>query len=152
MFENNGVFLKIKESISNRDSLLGQFARYFVTGGLASIADFGVFAVVLYHFEVHYLMSNLIGLMAGNVVNYVLSIGWVFRSQKRKMENNRILEIFVFVLISLVGLALNETLMYLGVGVLGVQEMISKIFAAAIVLMWNFIARKLILFHSKKDV
>lgn len=139
------AFLKIP----NNKNIIGQFLRYFVTGGLAFIVDFGVFALSLYYFEIHYLVSNLIGLMAGNVVNYLLSIGWVFSSEKRKMEKHRLLEIIVFVLISLFGMGLNEFLMYLFVGVLVVQEMISKIVAAIIVLLYNFFARKYILFKKK---
>lgn len=139
------AFLKIP----NNKNIIGQFIRYFVTGGLAFIVDFGVFALSLYYFEIHYLVSNLIGLMAGNVVNYLLSIGWVFSSEKRKMEKHRLLEIIVFVLISLFGMGLNEFLMYLFVGVLVVQEMISKIVAAIIVLLYNFFARKYILFKKK---
>ena len=139
------AFLKIP----NNKNIIGQFLRYFVTGGLAFIVDFGVFALSLYYFEIHYLVSNLIGLMAGNVVNYLLSIGWVFSAEKRKMEKHRLLEIVVFVLISLFGMGLNEFLMYLFVGVLVVQEMISKIVAAIIVLLYNFFARKYILFKKK---
>lgn len=139
------AFLKIP----NNKNIIGQFLRYFVTGGLAFIVDFGVFALSLYYFEIHYLVSNLIGLMAGNVVNYLLSIGWVFSSEKRKMEKHRLLEITVFVLISLLGMGLNEFLMYLFVGVLAIQEMVSKIVAAIIVLLYNFFARKYILFKKK---
>ena len=140
------AFLKIP----NNKNIIGQFLRYFVTGGLAFIVDFGVFAFSLYYFEIHYLVSNLIGLMAGNVVNYLLSIGWVFSSEKRKMEKHRLLEITVFVLISLFGMGLNEFLMYLFVGVLAIQEMVSKIVAAIIVLLYNFLARKFILFKNTR--
>lgn len=139
------AFLKIP----NNRNIIGQFLRYFVTGGLAFIVDFGVFALSLYYFEIHYLVSNLIGLMAGNVVNYLLSIGWVFSSEKRKMKKHRLLEITVFVLISLLGMGLNEFLMYLFVGVLAIQEMVSKIVAAIIVLLYNFFARKYILFKKR---
>ena len=139
------AFLKIP----NNKNIIGQFLRYFVTGGLAFIVDFGVFALSLYYFEIHYLISNLIGLMAGNVVNYLLSIGWVFSSEKRKMEKHRLLEITVFVLISLFGMGLNEFLMYLFVGILVIQEMVSKIVAAIIVLLYNFFARKYILFKKR---
>lgn len=139
------AFLKIP----NNKNIIGQFLRYFVTGGLAFVVDFGVFALSLYYFEIHYLVSNLIGLMAGNVVNYLLSIGWVFSSEKRKMEKHRLLEIIVFVLISLFGMGLNEFLMYLFVGLLAIQEMVSKIIAAIIVLLYNFFARKYILFKKR---
>ena len=88
--------------------------------------------------------------MAGNVVNYLLTVGWVFSTEKRKMEKHVFLEIVVFVLISLFGMGLNELLMYVFVGLLAIQEMVSKVAAAIIVLLYNFIARKFILFKSGK--
>jgi len=146
-FENS-ICGKIKSKIPGRRGVVGQFLRYFVTGGLAFVVDFGAFAVALYYFDIHYLISNLIGLAAGNVVNYLLTIRWVFSTEKRKMEKYVFLEVVVFVLISLLGMGLNELLMYVFVGVLGIQEMISKVAAAIIVLLYNFLARKLILFKS----
>ena len=135
--------------IPGNQNVVGQFLRYFVTGGLAFVVDFGVFALAFYYFDVHYLLANLIGLMGGNVVNYLLSIGWVFSAEKRKMEKHLVMEITVFVIISLVGMALNEFLMYLLVGLLLIQEMVSKIGAAIVVLLYNFLARKFILFKKK---
>lgn len=140
---------KIKTRIPGNQNIVGQFLRYFVTGGLAFVVDFGVFALAFYYFDVHYLLANLIGLMGGNVVNYLLSIGWVFSAEKRKMEKHLVMEITVFVIISLVGMALNEFLMYLLVGLLLIQEMVSKIGAAIVVLLYNFLARKFILFKKK---
>lgn len=137
-----------KSMLSDKRNIVGQFLRYFVTGGLAFVVDFGAFALALYCFEIHYLLANLIGLMFGNVVNYLLSLGWVFSAEKRKMEKHRLLEITVFVIISLVGMGLNELLMLLMVGFAGLNEMLSKIVAAGIVLMYNFLARKFILFHK----
>ncbi len=138
-----------KSALSDKRNIVGQFLRYFVTGGLAFVVDFGAFALALYCFEVHYLLANLIGLMFGNVVNYLLSLGWVFSAEKRKMEKHRIVEIIVFVTISLVGMGLNELLMLLLVGYGNFNEMLSKIVAAGIVLMYNFLARKFILFHKR---
>lgn len=131
---------------------MGQFLRYFVTGGLAFVVDFGAFALALYYFDIHYLIANLIGLAAGNVVNYLLTVGWVFSTEKRKMEQHVFLEVVVFVLISLFGMGLNEFLMYVFVGLMAVQEMLSKVVAAIIVLLWNFFARKYILFKSNNKV
>ena len=87
-FESS-VLGKIKSKIPSRRGVVGQFLRYFVTGGLAFIVDFGAFALALYYFDIHYLISNLIGLAAGNVVNYLLTVRWVFSTEKRKMEKYR---------------------------------------------------------------
>lgn len=139
----------LESMISNKRNIVGQFLRYFVTGGLAFIVDFGVFSLALYYFNIHYLVANLIGLMAGNVVNYLLSLGWVFSAEKRTMEKHRLLEITVFVIISLLGMGLNELLLLLMVGYAGLNEMFSKIVAAGVVLVYNFLARKFILFKKK---
>lgn len=137
-----------KSVFSDKRNIVGQFLRYFVTGGLAFVVDFGAFALALYCFEIHYLLANLIGLMFGNVVNYLLSLGWVFSAEKRKMEKHRMLEITVFVIISLVGMGLNELLMFVMVGYAELDEMFSKIVSAGVVLVYNFLARKFILFKK----
>ena len=152
MAAEGSIFSKIKSRIPGKQGILGQFLRYFVTGGLAFVVDFGAFALALYYFDIHYLIANLIGLAAGNVVNYLLTVGWVFSTEKRKMEKHIFLEVVVFVLISLFGMGLNEFLMYVFVGLLAVQEMLSKVAAAIIVLLWNFFARKYILFKSSNQV
>lgn len=151
MSEQKNLFEKIKSRLPARQALLGQFLRYFVTGGLAFVADFGLFAVAVYCFDIHYLVSNLIGLAAGSVINYLLTIGWVFSTEKRTMENHRVLEIAVFIVISLLGMAFNEVLMYVFVGMCGAQEMVSKAVAAVVVMMWNFVARKFIMFRSSNE-
>ena len=150
MGSEDSFISKLKKRIPGKQGIVGQFLRYFVTGGLAFIVDFGAFAFALYYFDIHYLVANLIGLMAGNVVNYLLTVGWVFSTEKRKMEKHVVLEVVVFVTISLVGMGLNEFLMYVFVGLLAIQEMVSKVGAAIIVLVYNFLARKFILFKSGK--
>jgi putative flippase GtrA len=132
-----------------RKSLVGQFLRYLVTGGLAFVADFGLFAICLYVFDWHYLLANLVGLVAGLVLNYALSIVWVFVACKRVLEKNKGLEFALFALVGIAGVGINQLLMYLMVGLFGWNEMVSKIVAAILVLMWNFGARKLMLFREK---
>ena len=135
---------------SSRNRLLGQFLRYLVTGGLAFVVDFGLFAVCLYAFKWHYLIANLMGLVAGLIVNYVLSIVWVFVACKRTLEKNRGLEFFLFALVGVAGVGINQLLMYSMVGQFGWNEMLSKVIAAGLVLVWNFSARKFMLFREKR--
>lgn len=135
-----------------RESLQGQFLRYLVTGGLAFVVDFGLFALCLYVFDWHYLLANLVGLVAGLVLNYTLSIFWVFTACKRTFEKKKVAEFTLFALVGFAGVGINQLLMYAMVDGVGLDEMLSKIIAAVLVLMWNFGARKLMLFKKKKDV
>ena len=57
----------------------------------------------------------------------------------------------MFALIGVVGLGLNELIIYLCTGVWGMWVMLSKIISTGIVFFWNFFARKYILFRSGKE-
>ena len=133
-----------------RKSLLGQFLRYLVTGGLAFVVDFGLFALCLYIWEWHYLLANLVGLVAGLVLNHTMSIVWVFTACERTLEKRKVMEFTLFALVGIAGVGINQLLMFLMVGVFDWNEMLSKMIAAVLVLMWNFGARKLMLFREKK--
>lgn len=134
-----------------RKSLLGQFLRYLVTGGLAFVVDFGLFALCLYVFDWHYLFANLVGLVAGLVLNYTMSIVWVFTACERALEKRKVMEFSLFALVGIAGVGINQLLMFLMVGVFDWNEMVSKMVAAVLVLMWNFGARKLMLFRERKE-
>ena len=147
------MFLEIINTLRNyfpRKSLMGQFLRYILTGGIAFFSDFAFFALCLYVLNWHYLVANLVALVVGLVLNYVLSILWVFTACKRFFKKRKILEFSLFALVGVAGVGLNQLLMYLMIGVLGVNEIVAKMAAAAIVLMWNFGGRKLMLFRKKK--
>ena len=135
-----------------RSSLMGQFVRYLVTGGFAFVVDFLLYAFCLYELSWHYLVANLVGLVAGLVINYVMSVAWVFSECKRVLEDRKTVEFGVFAIVGIIGVGINELLMLLMVGMLDANEMKSKIVAAILVLVWNFGARKMVLFRERKAV
>jgi len=135
-----------------RGSLRGQFARYLVTGGLAFAVDYGLFVLCYDKFGWHYLLANLVGLVAGLVINYIMSVVWVFSECKRVLEDKKTAEFGIFAMVGIAGIGINQLLMYLMVGNLDWNAKVSKIVAAALVLMWNFGARKLMLFRERKTV
>ena len=147
---SKGIVNKLRERFP-RKSLMGQFLRYLVTGGFAFVADFGLFALCLYGFGWHYLLANLVGLVAGLVLNYLMSVLWVFTACKRILKTQKGIEFVLFALVGIAGVGINQVLMYLMVDGLGINEMVSKMIAAVLVLMWNFGARKLMLFRGKKS-
>ncbi|SHG37714.1 Putative flippase GtrA (transmembrane translocase of bactoprenol-linked glucose) [Fibrobacter sp. UWB8] len=134
-----------------KETLSGQFFRYIIVGGLAFLLDLAVFSLCLYVVGLHYLLSNFFGLIIGLTFNYTMSILWVFQSCKRNFETKKITEFLLFTLVGFVGVGINQMLMYIMVDGVHMKEIISKIFAAIIVLIWNFGARKLMLFKKKKE-
>jgi putative flippase GtrA len=49
------------------------------------------------------------------------------------------------VVLSVIGLGINDVLMWAGTGLLGVSYLITKLVATVIVSLWNFITRKIFL-------
>ena len=127
------------------DRLYAQFLRYVVVGGIAFAVDFTVLILLTELAGIHYLVSAGMAFCGGLLLNYALCIKWVFRS--RTLQDTRA-EFIVFSLVGVAGLGLTELILYAGTGRLGFDYRLSKIVAVATVLIWNFSARKLLLFRD----
>lgn len=130
----------LKEST---DQTLIQFFRYTFVGGFAFLLDFGSLYCLTEYLGVYYLLSSAIAFLLGLITNYLLSIVWVFNNHTL---DNRVSEFGIFALIGIVGLGLNEFIIWVFTANLQVYYMFSKIISAVIVLLWNFSARKYLLF------
>ncbi len=126
------------------DRLLVQFVRYFFVGGFAFIVDFGLLYILTEYAGLHYLLSATLSFISGLLVNYIISCIWVFSNSKFK---NRLVEFLFFAAIGVVGLLLNDALIWLFTDCIGTHYMFSKIVAATIVYLWNFFARKYLVFR-----
>jgi putative flippase GtrA len=128
------------------DRTIVQLFRYLFVGGGAFLVDFGSLYVFTEFAGLHYLMAAALAFLLGLFTNYLLSVSWVFAS--RRMEN-RWVEFAVFGLIGVVGLGLNELIMWQCTESLGLHYLVSKLVAAAVVMFWNFFARKYALFRRE---
>ncbi|MBR1882066.1 MAG: GtrA family protein [Muribaculaceae bacterium] len=136
------MFQPLQRLVSSQ-GIIGQFLRYAVVGGVAFVADYGTLLLLAECLHWHYLASATVAFVVGLVVNYALSVWWVF-SQAR-FENKK-LEFAIFAVIGVVGLLINNEAMWGFTDGLGIDYRLSKLLAAAIVLVWNFMARRIILF------
>ena len=141
MYKNLTVDRLLKNQTNNT---LIQLFRYTFVGGFAFIVDFSLLVILTEFCGVHYLISTAIALTIGLSINYCLSVIWVF--DKRKLAN-RSIEFTLFAIIGIVGLGLNELFIWLFTEFAGFHYLISKIISTAIIYLWNFFARKFILFN-----
>jgi putative flippase GtrA len=125
-------------------SLLQQFSRYLVVGGLAFVIDFGLLYLLTEFAGLHYLISAAIAFLFGLLTNYCLSRLWVF--DRRTMENVA-MEFVIFAVIGIVGLGLNEVILWFVREKIHFHYMLAKAVSTGILLIWNFGARKSVLFR-----
>ena len=128
------------------DSTYLQLLRYTFVGGFAFFIDFGTLFILTEYFNIYYLVSAGIAFVFGLVINYFLSVKWVFNS---RTLDNRLLEFILFTGIGLVGLGLNELFLWVLTDVFVIYYLLSKIITTIIVYFWNFFARKILLFKTQ---
>ena len=122
--------------------LIQQFLKFGVVGFIAFIIDYGLLFILTEFCSINYLISATISFTASVIFNYVASMRYVF-THKEDMSRHR--EFIIFVTLSVLGLAINNSLMWLGVEFLHLHYLLVKIVATAVVMVWNFITRKIFL-------
>ncbi len=121
------------------NKLVKQILRFGVVGGLAFIIDYIVLYVLTDIFHIYYLISSCISFTVSVIFNYILSIKWVFDVNKKQDMH----EFIVFIILSVIGLIINSIIMYIMVDIISIHYMISKLLATLIVMVYNFITRKI---------
>ena len=153
------------EKTEKKKKLIGQILKFDVVGGLSFIIDYvitiGVSALCRAYgmsVETAAVVGGLFGFSISLVFNYFMSMKFVF---ERKDDMDRRKEFVIFALLSAVGLGINELILYFGVVACDrimpsvVSEHPSlittlvKMFATGVVMVYNFISRKMTL--EKKD-
>ena len=124
--------------------VIDEMFKYIVAGGLAFAADVSVLYALTELFGLHYLLSSTLGFSIGLLISYSLNIKWVFAYRKFQIQT----EFPAFVAIVLAGYVINQTVLWLSVEALDAGYLLAKIGATALVLVFNFLAKKILLFST----
>lgn len=122
--------------------LIAQFMKFGIVGVIAFLIDYGLMVALTEFFGVPYLISNTISFTVSVVFNYVASMRYVF---ERRDDMSRCREFIIFVVLSIIGLILNDLFMWLFVSVWFIDYRIAKIIVTVLVAIWNFVTRKIFL-------
>lgn len=122
--------------------LIEQMIKFGFVGFLCFFIDYGIMVLLTEVAGIVYLVSSACSFTVSVIVNYILSVTFVFETDK---EKSRIKEFIVFVFLSIIGLGINQLCMWFGVELLHISYLLVKIGATAVVMVYNFISRKLII-------
>lgn len=123
-----------------------QLIKFGIVGIICFAIDYGLMIILTEYAKLPYLLSCGISFSISVVVNYLLSMRYVFVSRH---DLNKEEEFTLFVFLSIMGLFITEVEMYLLTSGLKIHYTIAKIVVTGIVMMFNFIARKLLLDESR---
>jgi len=127
--------------IKNKELFI-QIFRFLIVGGLAFVIDYVTLIICKEVFNIPVLISSAIAFTISVIANYILSIKWVFNVDKNKSKEKNFI---LFIIFSIIGLLLTELIMWFGTDIIKISYLIVKIVATAIVMVFNFVTRKMFL-------
>ena len=157
-----------------KTELFWEIFRFLLVGGTATVCDYIVFwlldGVLLPKIPLSggvwttaaLWIATACGFVVGMIVNWLLSIKFVFRAVRNKEEAKSAKSFWIFVVISVIGLALTllgvwliskflpEFMLFGRVDFFGTtwSKWVAKIIMTCIVLVWNYLGRKIFIFKS----
>lgn len=132
------------------NNIIIQLFRYTLVGGTAFIADIGLLYLLTEYLHIHYLVSASLSFIVGLLINYTISTYWVF-DRESSIVTNKSLEFLFFSLIGVIGIGLNDILIWVFTEFVGIYYILSKIITAVLIYLWNFLARKYFIFNKKQS-
>lgn len=150
-------------------ALIKEMLRYVVSGGIATVCDIltktlfhsfilpedmGSFSILGFVNELSVTISTVAGFSVGLIVNYIISICFVFTAEGQKEKGKGVKAFLIYFAVSLVGLLINLGVTQLGCNIFSVTREDTLLFvfvsgvAACVSLVWNYVGRKIFVYKG----
>ncbi|MBI4648441.1 MAG: GtrA family protein [Bacteroidia bacterium] len=130
--------------LSSSKLLFYKFIKFCVVGATGMIVDFGITYLLKEKAKLNKFLANSAGFTAAASSNYFLNRIWTFHSTNPKIG----IEYTSFLLVSVVGLGINNFVLWILTNKLKWNFYFSKLIAIIVTTIWNFIANLLITFSN----
>ena len=134
----------MREQNTMKKSNMKEFLLYLIVGGIATVTEWIVF-YPLTDLKIHYTLATVIAYILSTFVNWLAGRILIFKENHQSILR----EILSIYFASIVGLLLNLVVMYIAVDLFGINEMLSKMGATAIVFIYNYLVRKLLIYKER---
>ena len=119
-----------------------QFAKFGIVGVIAFCIDYGLFLLMTYVFGINYLIASAISFVISTIFNFAASMRYVFAGRRGQTRSQQFV---IFFVLSVVGLGVNQLVLWMCVDLLARLASVGKIAATFIVMIFNFVTRKVFL-------
>ena len=147
------------EFIKKNKKLIMEFLRYAVVGGVSALVDMAVNYAMLFFIlggtkddRGLVALSVACGFVVGLIVNFILSNIFVFKSEEQKERGKTLGAFLIYVAVGVIGFGLTELLTILGTHIIGdggIWYLILTCFVKGVVLIWNYVGRKIFVYKGK---
>ena len=132
----------LKKEEKNFTTLIQQIFKFGIVGGIATVIDFACIYVLKEFLNLPVILSNTLSFCIATIYNYWASIHWVFNVNKEKNPKKNFI---LFILFSVIGLLLNDLIVWYTIDTFHIYYLLGKVIATGIVMIFYFITRKIFL-------
>jgi len=123
--------------------LILKLIKFCVVGFSGMFVDFGTTWLLKEKIRLNKYVANSTGFILAATTNFFFNRSWTFHSQNPKI----VTEYFSFFGIAVIGLGINNLIIYLLTEKWKLNFYLSKLFAIGVVTIWNFVMNYLVTFN-----
>ena len=123
---------------------INKFIKFGLVGVLNTLINWIIFAVLNF-VGVYYIVANVIAYAIATANSYIWNSKWVFKYNGKDKKETTI----KFIILNLIGLALNTAILYFLVDILLFNKLIGLVITTVIVMVINYIVNKIWVFKEK---
>jgi putative flippase GtrA len=123
-----------------------EIIKFIVVGGLSAIIEFTVLIIFVETIDIDYRVGNILAFGLTNILTFMLSKRYVFASS----NSNKAQEATLYTLCLLVGLAVNQAVLWALVEMISIDYRIAKVIAILVTVVWNYFSRKHFVFKQRE--
>lgn len=121
-----------------------QLIEYSIIGGIAALVEWTSYFSFDSLLHWHYILATVLSFLIATFVNWLVGHYTMFRDAAMVAIPGEIIGVYV---VSGVGLLLNLLFMYFFVTKMAILGVFAKIISTGLVFIWNFISRKIFIYH-----
>ena len=125
-----------------------EFALYLVLGGVLTLCEWAGFYALAFVYGVHYLLASVVMFVAISALGLVVYKRAIFKATHLSAGR----EVAAIYAINIVGIAINSAILWLCVGLLGLNAMLGKVIASFLTAFYSFFARKIWVYKTENGV
>ena len=130
------------KATKEQKELIAQIFNFIIVGGIATLLDWFIYFIFCHFVHLDPLISNIIAFSISVIYNYWASCKYVFNVTNK---DSKLHQLIVFIVLSAIGLGITEAFIFIFNTKLEWNYMLVKVLATIIVMIFNFVTRKIYL-------
>jgi putative flippase GtrA len=132
------MLTRISQFVTTQPRFVRQFIKFGIVGAIGTIVDVTILVFLKEIVGLNVYIANSISFSIAVLNNYTLNSLWTFGDQEKRHHR----QLVQFFIVSVVGLALSQALLFFFHDVLHLHYLIAKVLGILVVLFWNFFANR----------